>query len=115
MDRLRALARADVDRGHPREQTAGIEHALDERQHRAVDRHLLEHRILREQVVGAQRGESLGRVAARRRAALALDAPDRRDERGDQLGLDRVLEDRVSLAAHLAERSIQRVFAHVAS
>jgi hypothetical protein len=97
VDRLRALARADVDRSHPREQTAGIEHALDERQHGAVNRHLLEHRILREQVVGAQRGKSLGRVPARRSAALALDAPDRRDERGDELsGSIAILEDRES-------------------
>ena len=98
VDRLRGLAGADGDRRQRRDQAAGVEHALDDRQHVGVHRHPCEDVAVHQQVVDAH-----GAACPRRRcsagtiAEVDLEAVERLGQLVDQVGLDGVLDDRVAL------------------
>ena len=105
--RLRVLAGPDVDRGHAREEAPAVEQALDNREHARVQGHRLECRVLRQQVVHAQRRVTLGERCLRLHVELGCHAPDRRQELLYELGIDCVLEDGVAVGLDAGE-----VFGH---
>ena len=86
----------------------GIEHALDDRQHARVHRHPLPDLAEREQVVDAQRVLAFERVVGRLDLEERLEVGERLRERVDQLGLDRVLDDRVAVALDVGHVGCRR-------
>ena len=87
----------------PESRQPAIEYPLDDRQHAVVQRHRLEHGILREQVVHPAgrvpfRGGSLGLDLQ-----LALQPADRVAQGDDELGLDRAFDDRVAVGVDTGE------------
>ena len=102
-----------VDRRQRRDQAARVEHAFDDRQHVLGARERCSQSVVeREQVVDAQRVVALERV--RRRARTSKNRSRRSRslvQRVDELGLDRVLDDRVALlgdASTCARCSVRR-------
>ena len=76
---------------------AGIEHAVDDRQHVLVHRNPLPDAVEGEQVVDPQRLVALERVRRGLDLEELLEADQRVVELVDQAGLDGVLDDRVAL------------------
>ena len=97
VDRLRGLAGQDRDRRQRRDQAAGIEHAVDDRQHVLVHGDPLVQRAEREQVVDAQRAVPFERVRRRLHVEVLLEVAQIVVEGVDEIGLDRVFDDRVAL------------------
>jgi hypothetical protein len=97
VDRLRALARVDGDRGQRGHQTAAVEDALDQRQHRCVDRHLLVETPVREEIVDAHGARALEQVLRRLHVEVLLEPVQVLQQRRDQLRLDHALEDRIAV------------------
>ena len=101
--RLRGLARADVDRGHAREQAPAVEHLLDDGSTFGCTRHRLEHRVLGEEVVHPPGRVALGRRSLRLDVQLALEPADGVAQVDDEIGLDGVLDDRVAVDVDTGE------------
>src|SRR5262249_40677717 len=100
-DRLRGLAGQDVDRRQRRDQTTGIENAVDDGQHVRMYRNTLPDVVVREQVVDAERVVAFERVGRGLHVEKSNEAVGRVVQFGDQTGIDRVFDDGVALLGDL--------------
>ena len=109
--RLRVLARTDVDRGHARQQAAAVEQRVRRSAARSSCSGIAWNAgILGQQVVHAPGRVPLGRRPLRLDVQLALEPADRVAQRVDELGLDRVLDDRVAVDVDPGEMVENRGF-----
>ena len=92
------LAGPDADRRQGREQAAGVEHVLDDREDGRVHRNGLEVRPVDQQVVDPDGGAALEGVVGRRDAQLVLEPLEVVVQGGDEVGAERVGHDRVAVA-----------------
>ena len=109
VDRLRDLAGEDVDRRQRRDEAARVEHALDDRQHVLVHRHALPERRrtragCRSRSVLWPSNEFGAGCTSRYRSSRASEVVQLVDE----VGLDRVLDDRVALFGDFLHVQVDR-------
>ncbi|MEI2648583.1 MAG: hypothetical protein V9G15_06130 [Dermatophilaceae bacterium] len=98
VDGLRDLPWIDADGGERRDETAAVEDALDDGEHRVVDGDSLVELAAGEEVVDADRARALEGVLRGDDALLALDAGEIVGEGVEERGLDHPLEDGEAVA-----------------